>query len=139
MYLERIDEWGTSDTSPGASRAQLDACEEVLGHPVPQELRLILAESDGIVGEYGEGLVWPVERIGRDNVVFRSEPSFRELYMPFDGLVFFADAGNGDQFFVSLRGNNDVYWWNHEDDSRTWVAPTAMRFLERYLTGGLEV
>ena len=59
--------------------------------------------------------------------------------MPFDGMVFFADAGNGDQFGIALSGNQEVYVWNHEDDSRTWVAPTVIAYLEGWMTGGLSI
>jgi hypothetical protein len=29
-----------------------------------------------------------------------------------------------------MSGNREVYAWNHEDDSGTWVAPTVIRFLK---------
>ena len=45
--------------------------------------------------------------------------------------MFFADGGNGDQFFLSLSGSNEIYVWDHESDSRTWVAPTVLGYLER--------
>lgn len=32
-----------------------------------------------------------------DNPTLRTCEDFRDLYMPFDPLLFFADAGNGDQ------------------------------------------
>jgi hypothetical protein len=59
--------------------------------------------------------------------------------MPFDAHVFFSDAGNGDQFGISMRANREVYVWNHEDDSRTWVAPTVLKFLEEWMTGRLTI
>jgi len=66
-----------------------------------------------------------VERIAADNVGFRSNADFRELYMPFDPLLFFADAGNGDQFaFPRTPPRDEVFVWDHEDDSRRWVAGT---------------
>ncbi len=111
----------------------------MLGRPIPHELHDLLIETNGVEGEYGLGLVWSAERIGEDNAQFRTSPDFAELYMPFDGLVFFSDAGNGHQFGVALSGNQEVYMWNHEDDSRTWVAPTVMRFLEGWMTGRLAV
>ncbi len=55
-------------------------------------------ESDGIEGEYGPGLIWLLDRIVEDNLCFRGHTDFNELYMPFDCLLFFADAGGGDQF-----------------------------------------
>ena len=106
-----------------------------MGHRLPDDLRALLSETNGIEGEYGLALLWPTERIATDNVQFRTNADFADLYMPFDGLVFFADAGNGDQFFVSLSGNREVYVWNHEDDSRTWVASTVLRYLEAWMRG----
>jgi hypothetical protein len=55
--------------------------------------------------------------------------------MLFDGLVFFSEAGNSDQFGVGRTGNQGFFGWNHEDDNRTWVAATVMRFLEEWMTG----
>ncbi|TDO54679.1 hypothetical protein EV643_101469 [Kribbella sp. VKM Ac-2527] len=90
-------------------------------------------------GSVARCLMWSAERIAQDNTRFRGSVDFAELYMPFDPLVFFSDAGNGDQFAVVMRGNREVYVWNHEDDSRTWVAPTVLRFLEEWMTGRLKV
>lgn len=109
----------------------------------PRELTELLSESDGVQGEYSLGLVWPVERIVIDNLAFRSNASFRELYMPFDCLLFFGDAGNGDQFAFPIcagviRGN-DVFAWNHEDDSRRWIAPSLRTYLEWWLTGRISL
>lgn len=84
-------------------------------------------------------LLWNTQRIASDNAYFRNDADVRESFMPFAGLVFFADAGNGDQFAVSLSGNHEVYAWNHEDDSRAWVAPTVMRYLEEWMTRRLKV
>ncbi|GAA4361732.1 SMI1/KNR4 family protein [Angustibacter luteus] len=68
-----------------------------------------------------------------------SSPDFADLYTPFDALVFFADAGNGDQFGVAMRANREVYVWNHENDSRTWVAPSILRYLEDTMSGQTKV
>src|ERR1043166_2051198 len=84
--------------------AQLTAVERGLGIFLPSELAELLRESNGIEGEYKLALVWPAERILEDNLRFRSNPDFKELYMSFDSLVFFADAGNGDQFAYAIRG-----------------------------------
>jgi hypothetical protein len=59
--------------------------------------------------------------------------------MPFGGLVFFADAGNGDQFFMSLSGNKEIFVWDHESDSRTWVATTVLGYLEAWMRGDLTI
>jgi hypothetical protein len=129
--------------APPASLGRLAAAEQALGVELPGDLRSLLLESDGVLGEYGLGLVWSVERIETDNIAFRSNADFRELYMPFDHLLFFADAGNGDQFaFAILAGavrRPDVFAWNHEDDSRTWVAPSLEKYLEWWLSGRIKL
>ncbi|MGH3703698.1 MAG: SMI1/KNR4 family protein [Agromyces sp.] len=137
--MDEIKHWGEVAFSPPASADAIEACEAKLGHELPVQLRQLLAETNGIEGEYGLGLLWSTDRIADDNAHFRGDDYFRDLYMPFAGLVFFADAGNGDQFAVSLSGNHEVYVWNHEDDSRIWVAPTVMSYLENWITGTLTV
>lgn len=137
MRIEQIGEWGEAHFGDPATREALRDAEAVLGDPLPNGLRDLLAEANGIDGEYGLGLLWTAERIASDNRQFRTSAEFAELYMPFDGLVFFADAGNGDQFFVSLSGQNEVYVWDHESDSRAWVAPTVLRYLEGWMRGDL--
>ncbi len=129
--------------SQPATAAQIAAAERTLGTTLPRDLSSLLSESNGITGPYGLGLVWPLERIEAENTAFRSNADFRELYMPFDHLLFFADAGNGDQFaYPVLAGEvrrDDVFVWNHEDDSRTWAAPSLERYLEWWLSGQLKV
>ncbi len=135
----------TSDCefAPPAPARELAIAERELGAPLPGELRSLLDETNGVVGQYGLGLIWPIERIRADNLAFRSNPDFRELYMPFDHLLFFADAGNGDQFaFAVLAGEvrkSDVFAWSHEDDSRTFVAPTLALYLEWWLSGRIKL
>lgn len=90
-----------------------------------------------MVGRHEISLVWPVERIEADNLAFRSNPDFRELYMPFDPLLFVGDDGGGDQFgFRILAGEiqpDNVYRWVHENDSRQWFAGDLRDYLARAL------
>ncbi|MFF1747569.1 SMI1/KNR4 family protein [Streptomyces mirabilis] len=121
---------------PAASEASLRRCATVLRHPLPEDLAALLRESNGIEGEYGAGLIWPAERIVSENLTMREDAELATLYMPFDPLLFFADAGDGDLFALlpTIR-RPDVFVWNHEDDSRTWVAPNLAKYLEWWLTG----
>jgi SMI1-KNR4 cell-wall len=141
VWRERILGWTAEATfNDGASEAAIDACETALGQTLPRELVALLRESDGVEGEYGLGLVWPVERIMKDNVQFRSDTTFARLYMPFEPLLFFADAGNGDQFAFVMRDRpSDVFVWDHETDSRTMVAPGLATYLEWWLDGRIVV
>jgi SMI1-KNR4 cell-wall len=140
-WIDRIGGWTPeADFAPPATTQDLKACERELRHPLPPDLRQLLLESNGVEGEYGLGLIWSAGRIAADNVMFRRSPQFARLYMPFDPLLFFADAGNGDQFGFVLRDDRrDVFVWNHETDSRTWAAPSLAAYLEWWLDGRLTV
>jgi hypothetical protein len=87
------------------------------------------------------GLVWPVERIEAENVRFRSCGELRARYMPFDHLLFFADAGNLYRFAFGICGETarqpQVFVWDREDDSRIWAAPSFAMYLEWWLSGKL--
>ncbi|QDT82336.1 SMI1 / KNR4 family protein [Gimesia maris] len=126
---------------PGAKPHEIQQAESELGVSLPADLASLLQESNGIGDEYGLGLIWPLEHIVRENIEFRENPDFPELYMPFDHLLFFADAGNGDQFAFPIQAGEirrpDVFVWNHEEDSRTCCAPSLSSYLERWLTGEL--
>lgn len=128
---------------PPASDSEIARITHDLGVQLPDELRETLSESNGVVGEYGLGLLWDGTRICEDNLRFRNSSDFPNLYMPFDNLLFFGDAGNGDQFaFTILRGGvtrSDIFVWNHEDDSRSWIAPSLKTFYEWWLTGKITV
>jgi hypothetical protein len=137
MWRTAISGWTDRATFNGpASEAAIRACEAALRQRLPSELADLLRESDGVEGEYGLGLVWPVARIARDNLAFRANADFAALYMPFEPLLFFADAGNGDQFAFVMRDRPpDVFLWDHETDSRTMVAPGLAAYLEGWLGG----
>jgi hypothetical protein len=139
MRIDEVAEWGEAHFREPASPTAVESLEASLGHPVPGELRELLMQTDGIEGEYGLGLVWTTDRIAADNAHFRTSSELANLYMPFAGLLFFADAGNGDQFFVSLSGNHEVYVWDHESDSRTWVAATVLGYLRAWMQGDVAV
>jgi hypothetical protein len=136
MLTEQIARWGEASFRPPASAEAIQRCEASLGGPLPDELRRILLETNGIESD-GLDLLFTAERIGDENAAYRGDSDFAELYMPFDGLVLFSEAGDGDQFAMSLSGNQEVFRWDHEDDSRIWVAPTIMRFLQDRMTGRL--
>ena len=144
MWRERIfDVCSTATFRAPCSPEEIDQIEQSLSITLPPELRGLLDETDGVVGEYGLNLIWPAERIAKDNLQFRTYPDFRTLYMPFDSLLFFGDAGNGDQFaFPVLDGEirrKDIFAWNHEDDSRTWIAPSLEQFFEWFFSGKIKL
>jgi hypothetical protein len=121
-------------------RALADAAAQ-LGQPIPSHLASLLRETDGVVGECGLGLVWNLDRIVADNRAFRRNAEFRRLYMPFEPLLFFGDAGNGDQFALLSPPVNraDVFVWNHETDDRRWVAANVEMYLRWWIGGQINL
>ncbi|MGA5525937.1 SMI1/KNR4 family protein [Streptomyces pseudogriseolus] len=91
----------------------------------------VVLSGDGCEDEYGSEFFWSADRIASENVMLRTDADLAALYMPFDALLFFADAGNGDLFaLVPGVRRPDVFLWDHETDSRTWVAPRLATYLE---------
>ena len=120
-----------------ASVAALAALERDLEVALPPELQAFLAESNGLVDRYGTSVVWSTATIAEQNQEFRTRRDFRDLYMPFDAMFFFGEAGNGDQFFYRILNgavpHADIYLWDHENDGRIWRAPGLGRFLREVL------
>jgi hypothetical protein len=114
---------------------------------LPDELKTFYKQTDG-VSEFLNGqkigyLIWSSSQVVETNQEYRGQSDFKELYMSFDQLLFIADAGNGDLFgFITLNGQfdrRDVFVWNHEDDSRTWVAPDLATFIKWWTDGTISV
>lgn len=142
MWRELIEEVvPAAEVSAPAIGTALSEAAERLGHDLPDALVSLLLESNGLVGEHGLGLVWDLDRIVADNLDFRQRTDYRDLYMPFDPLLFFGDAGNGDQFALLSPplDRDDVFAWNHEDDSRTWVAPDLSTYLRWWVSGRIQL
>ena len=122
---------------------EIHQAEHDLDIRFPNELRELLMETNGALGRYKMDLVWSLDRIRKDNLLFRNHQDFKDLYMPFDCLLFFADAGNGDQFAYSILNGkiqrNDIFVWNHENDSRTWVASNLKQYLDWLINGVIEI
>ncbi|WP_282778176.1 MULTISPECIES: SMI1/KNR4 family protein [unclassified Nocardia] len=113
-----------------ASDAEIDQIEERLGYPVPDELRDLLRQANGV--ETGDDLVWPIQQIITDNLEFRSNADFAELYKRFDHLMFIGSNGGGDQF-AYLRGSegwaDGIYVWDHETDERESVSGSLSNYV----------
>ncbi|MGA5298551.1 SMI1/KNR4 family protein [Nucisporomicrobium flavum] len=124
----------TAEVAEGAGEWAIAAAQERLGQTFPEDLAGLLRETDGVRGESGLDVVWPVERIVRDNLEFRTFPDFKDLYAPFDDLLFFGDNGGGDQF--AYRAGDPagaVLVWEHETDERRPVATNLADYLTRIL------
>lgn len=130
--------------NPPATETEIAKIEDMFQVRLPDELKDFLRETNGVeYSEYDLPLVWDTDQIQQENYDMRSGKTFKEMYMPFDPLLFIADAGNGDLFgYRVLNGvidNCDIYTWNHEDDSRTWVAPSLQVFIEWWHEGKISI
>ncbi|MFK0180669.1 SMI1/KNR4 family protein [Streptomyces xanthochromogenes] len=138
MWREAASQaFGGTEFQDPAQEAALVAAEELLGGRLPAELRKLLLETNGVIGHSGVDTVWSIGQIIEQNLSFRTDASLAGLYMPFDPLLFFGDNGGGDQFaFVQSPERPDIFVWEHETDSRRWVAGHLKEYLERSLREG---
>ncbi|MFI6007979.1 SMI1/KNR4 family protein [Streptomyces sp. NPDC051243] len=120
-----------------AQAPELAAAEKQLRRTLPAELRQLLLESNGVIGHTHVATVWPINQIVQTNLHFWSDQAFAQLYMPFTPFLFFGDNGGGDQFaFVQTPERPDIFVWEHESDSRRWVANNLQDYLSRALRDG---
>ncbi|MFN8059324.1 MAG: SMI1/KNR4 family protein [Vicinamibacterales bacterium] len=135
-WRERLKRWcpGVHLLGP-ASVQEIGDVERSLDVALPSDLRHVLSASNGVRGPQSTP-VWSTRTLAEANRLFRSE--LGELYMSFSSLLFFGDAGDGDQYaFRVVNGEVDggsVYVWNHRDDSRVWAAPCLEAFLEAHFS-----
>ena len=129
----------------------IELVEGILEIAFPEELRSFLLATNGLrermktdkwEGDVGY-VVWSIEQIEKENLFLRSYEDYRDVYMPFDHLLFVAPAGNGDLFGYSILNGKirrtDIFAWNHEDDSRVWEAPSLQRFIEWWKLGKIKL
>ncbi len=121
-----------------ATEDRITKAEQTLGISLPETLRELLLEADGITDEYGSHAIWPIAEIERQNKQFRTNEAFCDLYMPFDHLLLFGSDAGCDHFAFAIHADgkihkNDVYRWHHENDARSWFAPRLEQFLEKRL------
>lgn len=132
------------DFFPGATPEELATVEHVLGVRLPESLTELLRESNGVLVSFGQHLIWSTDEITRTNLAMRTDPRYRESYMPFDHLLFFGDAAvDGILFaFAILGGRIDrdrVYAWYPIGDDRILKAPSLQAYVEGWLSGKLSV
>ena len=127
-----------------ATKLEMAQIQKELNVELPDELADLLNETNGAFDNWNCPLIWSTSQIVKDNLFFRNFEDYKDIYMPFDNLFFFSDAGNGDLFCYAILKNGiiektDIYVWNHENDSRIWVAASLKHFIEGWITGKLEV
>ncbi|WP_285759656.1 SMI1/KNR4 family protein [Nocardiopsis ansamitocini] len=131
------DLYPDAEFSEPAKEAVFWQIEKALGLPVPLDLVELLRETNGVANEYGDAVVWSAERIVEDNLAIRAEPDYRELYAPFDDLLFFGDSDMGPQFaYVHTGYGAGIVVWDHETDERTLTVVSLRDYLVRCFNDG---
>ncbi|WP_369290080.1 SMI1/KNR4 family protein [Priestia megaterium] len=124
-----------------ASREDIEVLEKLFSIQIPKELRSLLYETNGINDSYGYSLIWSIEKITRENLNLGER--LEDVYLPFNNLLFFADARNGDMFGYSISDRsikqNDIYLWNHRNNEQTQIAPSLNDFVEDWIRGKLSI
>ncbi len=73
----------------------------------------------------------PLQKAVQENQTHRESPDLRGLYMPFNHMLIFGGAGNGDLFFFPVHSDGSlahaVFLWDHESDSRSYFANSFLR------------
>lgn len=132
---------------PAVSESDLQAVQVALGLIFPDELLHFYRQTNGL-GEWLDGmeigeLIWNLERLSEENQHYRTAPLFKDIYLPFDSLLFFGASGMGDLFGYLVENKkvkDDGIWvWNHEDDSREPVAPNLESFVRGWKSGTIAI
>jgi SMI1-KNR4 cell-wall len=115
--------------------------EKLFSIQIPKELRNLLYETNGVNDSYGYSLIWSIEKIIRENLNLGER--LEDIYLPFNNLLFFSDARNGDMFGYSISDRsikqNDIYLWNHGNNEQTQIAPSLNDFVEDWISGKLSI
>jgi hypothetical protein len=128
-----------AEFAPALDEAAVADAEQQLRIAFPADLRNVFFATDGLIADYGSEIIWSLSDIVNRNSEFRESEEFRDLYMPFDHLLFFGDDGGGDQFALAIHADgiihkDDVYRWEHETDARSWFASGITQYLEKRLS-----
>src|SRR5688572_3584553 len=136
MWRELVSQlFGAARFRAPAAAHELQEVESALRVTLPADLRSLLLESNGVAAYYSAPLVWSAAEMIEQNLLFRRNPDFRDLYMPFDALFFFGAEGNGDQFAYRILDGEIrepwIYEWSHESDNREWFAHDLRDYFAR--------
>ncbi|OJF12666.1 SMI1/KNR4 family protein [Couchioplanes caeruleus] len=112
----------------GASAQAVAAAGERLGAALPEDLAELLRDTGGVRGRDGVAVVWPVERIVRDNLELRADA-------PSGALLFF---GGGDTELVGCVPTDPscgIVAWQRRTGERRTVATDLADYVTRALAG----
>ncbi|MFS0688827.1 SMI1/KNR4 family protein [Sporosarcina sp. 179-K 8C2 HS] len=127
-----------------ATEADILLIKRDLDIDLPKKLADLYKETNGVFGNYGSSFIWSTEQMVKENLFFGATIHEQDVSMrSLDTFLFFSDAGNGDLFGYSIENgraqNDDIYVWNHEDESRRVIASSLEEFLKGWILGEISV
>lgn len=135
------------DFFPGASPDQLNTVERILRLPLPEQLRALLAESNGVLVCFGQHFIW-----NSDELLQYNQPPWITPDYWRDGrsgqdtqhLLFFGDAGvDGIQFGFPITTDGavieHVFAWYPIGRRQVRKASSLKDYVEGWLSGTLTV
>jgi hypothetical protein len=129
---------------PPATVNEIVEIEKECHVTLPEDLTALLLEVNGVSdGEFGYAHLWSSERIIKENMWLHGD-DIGVCSPAFTSVLFFADAGNGDNFGFQFDDQGriaspDVYVWDHEEDSIRVIAPTLAQFVQGWFSGELSI
>lgn len=143
---------GRAEFYSAASAARIADAEAALDAVLPDSLRSLLLETDGVMdmmaidgGDWFESmwLLWTVEEIERRNRAHRAASAAGPRRRDFGDVVFFAGAGtDGILFAFPVTGrvcSPRVVVWHPIRDELSDLAPSLEDFLRGWLTSTISV
>jgi hypothetical protein len=127
---------------PGATETELANGERLTGVRIPEDLRSLLAECNGITEVMEiqgnpidtQWVVWPTDTIVESNLA----PGRVDIGLPPSWFIF-ATADGHDFGYDLDAGDGHIWVWHPIDGESEDVAPSLAAFLRRWVTGELRL
>jgi len=133
--ITELDTKSETISSSPATEDQIKVAEALLHISLPESLRSFLSEMDGLSDVYGLNIVWSINEIQLNNIHMRQDGLAAKTFVQYGMLLFFADAGNGDEYAFRVKEGqitqDDIFVWRHEDDRLEWVELSLEMYLRR--------
>lgn len=128
MYEELLKKHDYIKRNSPATQQQISDVETKLGVTRPDDIKSYLSEFNG-----DDWVVFSAEQLVETNLSVRSFGCF----MPLDCLLFIAGNGCGDYYGYPITSedgvrDDNIYLWEHENDSRIWKASNLEDAIHKY-------
>ena len=143
-WLQGFDDSVAIRLADPVDELALARAEHQLGLTLPEDLRSLLAETDGIADASDVELVWAAERIAEENLGLRRDHETPAVPRGGGDLLFFGDTGTEDLFAYRITADGsvsgpDVYLWNYQLATARWIASDLQALLDAWFSGELEL